>query len=393
MTNAELDEHFYSSRILVVDDEEIDREIITTLLKAEPFTIFQAAGGGDALRIVENEPLDLVLLDLVMPNVDGFQVCRRIKQDMGKSSLPVIIVTSLDDAEARVKARECGCDDFLNKPFDPSELRARVRNMLQVRAYQEQRGRQDELIHDEVERTREQLLQVDRLATLGTLVAGVGHELNNILSALSMTIELMSTQAEKKQPVRAADLERLATVANHISTHARHLLNYGRPSPLLREKLDLRDVVRSTLDMLRVSGRVKRARVEIELPESPVLSRVIRTHIEQVLVNLMGNAEDAVCQNETREPLIRVILTEPGKRVHFRVEDNGCGIPEHELQSIFEAYYTTKPAGKGTGLGLAVVKSIVESYGGKITAAPREGGGTAMSFDLPAASSSPLSPS
>jgi signal transduction histidine kinase len=370
-------------RVLVVDDEEIDREIITSLLENESVSIVHARDGEAALQIVQNEKLDLVLLDIVMPGIDGFEVCRTIKHDLGLTGLPVIIVTSMEDSASRSRALAAGCDDFLTKPFDPCEFTARVRNMLSIKAWHNERTQRKERVREEIERTREQLLQVDRLATLGTLVAGVGHELSNMLSALIMTVDTIAMNTDRHLPARQVDLDRLRSVADHLGTHARYLLNYGRPAPEVREKIDFRDVIRSTLEMLKMSGRIEFAAIETDIPETPVTVRVSRTNLEQILVNLIVNAEDATRQSNAGAPLIRIKLSQSGQRAVLRIEDNGCGIPADKLRTVFQPYYTTKPPGQGTGLGMAVVERIVESYGGKITLTSQEGRGTTLSFDLP----------
>jgi C4-dicarboxylate-specific signal transduction histidine kinase len=373
-----------TKKILIVDDEEINREIVTAPLRIEGYELLGAESGEEALKLVETQQLDLVILDVVMPGMDGFEVCRRIREEMKQLTLPVVFITALNDRDSRVRGKAVGCDDFLTKPVDPIELNARVRNLLRVKAYHDLRARQEEMLQEELARMRDQLIRADRLASLGTLAAGVGHELNNILSVLQMTVELMRQRSAQNLPFREKDFERLNTVALHMGTHAKHLLNLGRPGPQFEEKLDLRDVVKQTLDMLRVAGRTKTVQMETTMPEQPVMAEVNRTRIEQVVVNLVGNAVDALSETHGRERRIRVnVCASEQGRISCSVEDNGSGIPANKLESIFEPYYTTKPVGQGTGLGLPVVKNIVESYGGKVSVKSTENLGTTVSFDLP----------
>lgn len=370
--------------LLAVDDEEINREIMVAQMSDQPYQVLQAKNGYEALELIEKGDIDLVLLDVVMPEMDGFETCRLIREVMKNLTLPIIFVTSLDDRDSRVRGKALGCDDFLTKPFDPIELNTRVRNLLRIKEYHDLLARQKEMVEEELDRTRNQLLHADRLATLGTLAAGIGHELSNILSVQMMTIDLMRMTAEKGLPAREVDLERLSTATQHIATHSRYLLDYGRPGPQLAEKIDLREIINSTIEMLHVAGRIKLMKVETDLPESCVMSEVNRTRIEQVLVNLIGNAADAISGMTNRPKLIRVSLRELGPdRAQCSVQDTGCGIAPDKLATVFNAYYTTKPVGKGTGLGLAVVKNIVESYGGKVTVESTMDVGTTFSFDLP----------
>src|ERR1043165_4360791 len=264
-------------RILIVDDEEINREIVTAPLTPEGYEVLQAEDGQQALRIVEQNGIDLVLLDVIMPGMDGFELCRRIKEDLKKLTLPVVFITALNDRNSRVNGIAAGGDDFLTKPVDPIELKARVRNLLRVKAYHDIKTRQKELLEEELERTREQLLRADRMAMLGTLAGGVGHELNNILSVLQMTTELVRQRNANGQPAREKNVERLSTVVEHIRTHAKQLLNYGRPGPQYAEKLDLRQAVQQTLDMLKIAGRTKIVNLKTEMPEKPVVVEVNKT--------------------------------------------------------------------------------------------------------------------
>ncbi|HLX61595.1 MAG TPA: response regulator [Planctomycetota bacterium] len=370
--------------ILVVDDDEINREIVSAPLLPEGYRVLQAENGEQALRIVNEQRVDLVLMDVVMPGMDGFEVCRRIKEDARKLTLPVVFITALHDRNSRVSGKAVGGDDFLTKPVDPIELTARVRNLLRMKAYYDLKERQAELLEEELERTREQLLRADRMATLGTLAGGVGHELNNILSVLNMTLQMIRQRTTQNQPARDKDLDRLQTVADHVAVHAKQLLNFGRPGPQFAEKLDLRAVVQETLDMLRIAGRLKTVEIETILPDSPLPVEVNKTRIEQVIVNLVGNAADAVAENKERPRKVIVCLSESAAgRAYCAIEDNGCGIPPDKLEAVFAPYYTTKAPGKGTGLGLPVVKSIVESYGGKISVQSTPDLGTTFGFDLP----------
>lgn len=381
--------HLRRATVLVVDDEDINRTLLANQLENEGHSVLEAEDGDAALNILESTdtPIDLILLDVVMPIMDGYQLCSRIKADPKHFTLPIVFVTSLQDQESRVRGLEAGCDDFLNKPVDPIELNIRVKNLLRVKAFHDMRNRQRELLEFELDRIRDQLLRTDRLATVGTLAAGTGHELNNILSVLQMSADIIKRRAQQTPPLppRDTDLARIDTVINHIGIHARTLLNYGRPGPEQAEKCDICDIVRQTMDMLRVSGRVKHATFETKLAKLPVFAEVNRNRMEQVLVNLIFNAVDAVAENIGKPKQVKIGVEELNGRVFCRVSDNGCGIKADKLNEIFNPYYTTKPIGQGTGLGLPVVKNIVESYKGTIRVESQEGVGTTAIVELPGA--------
>ncbi len=382
---AKLDDEKERATVLVADDEEINRLILRELLQGAGHRVLEAADGEAALTAVAEGGVDLVLLDVVMPGMDGVETCKRIREELDDLVLPVVFVTSLDDRASRVRGKAAGGDDFLTKPVDAIELMARVGNLLRVKAYHDLRARQQELLEAELARTREQLLRADRLATLGTLAAGVGHELANIAAVQMATLDAMAMDIADGLPQNPGDTKALRTVGTHITTHARHLLDYGRPGPDHAEPMNLCGVVNQTLEMLRVSTKTKYVSVFASLPPEPVEVTVNRTRIEQVLVNLVGNAVDALSDAAHGEPRVTVGVEPPGhaERVSCWVADNGCGIPADRLEMIFEPYFTTKAPGRGTGLGLPVIRNIIQSYGGEVSVTSEEGRGTRISFDLP----------
>ena len=238
---------------------------------------------------------------------------------------------------------------------------------------------------EELERTRARLLQADRLATLGTIAAGVGHELNNVAAILTHTATFIRMRAGAGKPPEPDDLVALERGVAHLTEHARNLLHLGTPSQDRQEVLDVATVIGDVLSMLHVSGRTKRVSIMTNAPKSPVRVAMSRTKLEQIFVNLVTNAADAVIEQPPEGRLIRIEVSEDREigRAFCLVEDAGAGMPPEILARVFETYFTTKPSGKGTGLGLSVVKSLIEAVGGYIEIESELGKGTAVRFDLP----------
>jgi PAS domain S-box-containing protein len=242
-----------------------------------------------------------------------------------------------------------------------------------------------ESLEAQLEQTRAQLLQVERLATLGTLAAGVGHEMRNIATVLNSLRSSFAECATLGMPPSAEELAELGWACEHVATHGKHLMDLGRPGVSTVEPMDLRDVVAGSLAMLRTAGVIKHLRVLSTAPDQPIWVKASRTRVEQVLLNLVRNAADAVEPLRDRSPEIRVRLFED-REAGFaccRVEDNGVGIPSSQLSSIFDPWFTTKPRGKGTGLGLPVVRNLLQESGGNLSVESREGEGSAFTFRLP----------
>ncbi len=250
-------------------------------------------------------------------------------------------------------------------PTDPDELR--------------------KYLEAELEKTRAQLLQADRLATLGTMAASIGHEVNNVVAILAHTATFIRTHASQGKPPEPQDLSTLDRGVAHLAQHARNLLHLGTPTQDRPEIFNVMEVVKDVITMLNVSGRTKRVNILTHAPPVPVRVTMSRTKLEQIFVNLITNAADALAGQpaEGRIIHIEVHADEDRRRARCIVEDAGNGMPPEVLDRVFETYFTTKAPGKGTGLGLWVVKTLLEAVDGTIEIESEVGKGTAVRFDLP----------
>jgi signal transduction histidine kinase len=375
------------AHVLIVDDDTASRSTVAALLSPAGYRLRFASSGEEALAAVGEETPDLVLMDVMMPGLDGFEVCRRLRALLREDYIPIILITALDGRKDIVQGLEAGADDFLPKPVYGAELRARVRNLLKVRAYYQLLASQRDSALATVDVLRQQVLQADRLATLGTFAAGVSHELNNIAQVLRSALEspLPATEGLSESESEAmANREALTHVSHHITELARAILRIARPTGVEHQEAELGQTLREVRDMLRLTGRTRHAQVALVVPPEPCLIRANPVHAQQVFLNLISNAADAVV--DSPKPLIEagVRLGAEG-RIEAWVRDNGPGMPLEVRARIFEPFFTTKPAGAGTGLGLPVVKQIVESWGGQILVQEQAGGGTRMVIDIPAA--------
>ena len=259
------------------------------------------------------------------------------------------------------------------------EIRRRTRAEDELRAL-------NASIEAKLEETRGSLLLAERRATLGTLAGGVGHELRNIAQIQVAAVDELAAAIAANEDVKELakqilpDLER---VGEHITQHGQRLMQLARPGPDHVQPLDLIQVVRDVVAMLRGAGKLYRVDVVTELAADSILVTVNRMRIEQILVNLIVNAVDAI-GSTTGKITIDVHPSVDRARVVCLVRDTGSGIPDDQLEKIFLPFFTTKPEDKGTGLGLPVAREIVASYGGTLTAASVVGQGTTFSFDLPA---------
>ena len=239
-------------------------------------------------------------------------------------------------------------------------------------------------IETQLEEARTQLLLAERRATLGTLAGGVGHELRNIAQiqvAASDELALALAAGDDLRPLVREILPDFERVGEHIATHGQRLMQLARPGPDHVSPLDLNDVIRDVAAMLKLAGKLGHVEVKLALGTDPLTVTVNRTRIEQILVNLVINAVDAIMPDQGKVT-VEVRPSDNAARVVVEVRDTGKGIPPEDLDKIFVAFYTTKGE-RGTGLGLPVVREIVESYGGKLLVSSELGAGSSFRFDLP----------
>jgi PAS domain S-box-containing protein len=262
-------------------------------------------------------------------------------------------------------------------------LREREAEIARRRKAEEELRAAKASIETQLEQARTQLLLAERRATLGTLAGGVGHELRNIAQIQVAAVdELQQAIDDEEITQRIRDiLPELERVGEHITQHGQRLMQLARPGPDRVAPIDLHEIVRDVAGMLRLAGKLRRVEMALDLGDEPLTVTVNRTRIEQILVNLVTNAVDAIGMDGTVTVAVRP--TDDGKRVVVEVRDTGSGIPPGDLEKIFEPFYTTKGAERGTGLGLPVVREIVTSYGGDLAVESKLGYGTTFRFDLP----------
>lgn len=282
---------------------------------------------------------------------------------------------------------EAGFQGIVLVARDMSEMRQlladREAEITRRRAAESELRALNASIEEQLEQTRSSLLLAERRATLGTLAGGVGHELRNIAQIqIAAVDELASALGANEDVTELArsllpDLER---VGEHITAHGKRLMQLARPGSDAIEPLDLNAAVKDMVEMLQRAGKLRHVKVELNFALDRAIANVNRIKIEQILVNLIGNAVDAIGSNEGR---IDVDVYGDGDRLVCQVRDTGSGMPPEVIEKIFQPYFTTKPEGKGTGLGLPVAREIVTSYGGTLAVHSRPGAGTTFKFDLP----------
>lgn len=370
-------------RVLLVDDEPSLLLSLKLHLRRK-FQVFTATSGAEGLAILQREgPFAVVVSDMRMPGMDGAAFLAQARRNH-PDTIRMLLTGYADLSSAMSAVNEGYIFRFLTKPCEPDAmLRLLEAGVEQHRLLTADR----QLLEQRLGQLSSQLLHAERLATLGTLAGGVGHELNNVAVVFVSALAELDRCANEDRPPDEDALHELRWVGEHLKLHATNLLDLGRPGDNQKKTLDLRPIVEETLQTLRAVGRTKRAVVEIDLPSVPVWIHGNRTQLEQVLMNLVGNASDALVEyndaHEGHQPKLWVSVGFAGESATLKVSDNGGGIPEDKLATIFEPYFTTKPVGKGTGLGLVVVRRVVEEHQGTVTVDSRVGAGATFTITLP----------
>ncbi len=386
--------------ILVVDDNPNLLEFLRQLF-GESYRVRTASNAVEALRSALDNPPDAILSDVMMPGPDGIAFCKIVKGDPGLARIPLVLLTARAGPEAKVAALEAGADDYVTKPFHPEELKARVAGLLRARAAERDLQRSHRELSAAYQRltdTQTQLVQAEKLAALGTLVAGMAHEINNPISFIMGSIDLIADNLrDLRRRLDALDdahaapfeyAERFDVMqdnvaicrdgANRAARIVADLRAFGRPSAGPYRLANLHEVLDRTLRLIHgeYKDRITVTREYGELPYVPC----DEGQLGQVFLNLLINALHAI----EGPGEIHIRTRSDGARVVIEIEDSGVGMDATMLGRIFDPFFTTRDPGRGTGLGLSVSRSIIAAHGGTIEVDSRVGEGTRFCISLPA---------
>jgi len=387
-----------TSNLLLVDDEPMNLKILKLILASSGYRFVEARNGMEALEKAEGQP-DLILLDVTMPGIDGFETCRRLKKREDTSGIPVIFVSALDDPKMRALGIETGGVDFISKPFDPKELKARIKLHLTLRQQELQLKLYSTKLEQMVQERTQQLIHMERLATLGTFSAAVAHEISSPVTYILGNAEMLTLcwpparallkahldEDKTRQAAAMVDgFERMVGAilegTHRISQLVANLKSYGKKGGEEKRQECLLEIIQDALGLLH--HRLKKGFISEVAVSREITIFCNRQKISQVFINLLNNAMDAMGGEEGG---IFICAETGGDRVRIRFRDSGPGIPADLSKEIFSPFFTTKGETGGTGLGLFIVRGIIEDHGGAISLAPGSGKGAQFEITLPVA--------
>ena len=352
-------------KVLVVDDNPDNVELLTKRLKALGYRTAEAYDGEQALVKVAEEDPDLVILDVMMPKLDGFEVCRRLKTDEKTRVVPIIMLTAKREVPDKIKGLDTGADDYVTKPFNPQELMARVRSLLSLRTYQEKR------------------VTEEKLGALGQMAEGVAHEVRNPMVTIGGFARRIRDRLPEDDPLREyaehiiKEVERLETMVEEIVRFKALMISPYEP-------VDLRAAVDHVLEgrgrQFQELGITVKRKYAADLP----VIQGDRSNLELALDNTVENALEAMAAGG----VLTVCLAAERGKVRVEVTDTGQGIAKSDLPNVFDPFYTSKMA--GAGMGLTMVHRIVTRHGGDVEIASEPGKGATVTLRLPVQQASPI---
>ncbi|MFP4297769.1 MAG: response regulator [Spirulinaceae cyanobacterium] len=422
------------ANILVVDDTIANLEVIVETLSSARYSVSAVTSGQRALKQLQRQIPDLILLDVQMPEMNGFETCQKIKTNPETTHIPIIFLTALSDNESIAQGFSVGAVDYITKPFREVELLARVQTHLNLHFLTEQLEQQVQHRTTELQTALEQvkqsqlkIIQSEKMASLGNLVAGVAHEINNPVGFLNGSLSNAQDYLQdlydylelyqKQQPPTAIVQEHAAEIdldfllddfpkllhsmqgaTDRIQSISTSLRTFSRADTEHKVKADLHAGLDSTLLILKYRLKANSLRPEIEIiKDYGELSEIdcFPGQLNQVFMNILANAIDSydeVAQQSTYEELtnkpqkIKVTTTTlpTQEAIEIRIADRGKGISNCVQTRIFDRLFTTKEVGKGTGLGLAIAHQIItETHGGHLIVESELGQGSTFIIQLP----------
>jgi two-component system sensor histidine kinase/response regulator len=346
-----------AATVLIVDDVADNRRLLGRLVSSLGHTVIEAADGPAALSLAPQA--DLILLDVMMPGMDGFEVCRRLRGSPATRFTPIVLVTALTEREHRITGQEVGADDFLTKPVDRAEVTARVTSLLRL---QRQRA--------ELERLKDEW------------TAMLVHDLRSPLQAIQGFAELLQTPGDGVE--QALFVDRILDGTRRMRGLVDAVLDVSRLEAghveIVRQPVPVGDLLKAATDEAAALAKGRRLHLKRAWPDDLPVCSADGRKLRQVLANLLDNA----CKFAAAE--IMVAATCKAGTVTITVSNDGDTVAPDQMAALFERWQQTdagRKLGVGSGLGLAIVKALVEAHGGTVAAEARPGGGLAIRVLLP----------
>ncbi|MEW6674413.1 MAG: response regulator [Nitrospirota bacterium] len=347
------------SKILIADDAPDTVELLKKRFHSEGYDTAEAYDGEEALRQVTEYNPDLIILDIMMPKIDGYEVCHKLKADENTKYIPVLMLTAKGEVEDKVKGLEIGADDYLAKPFDYKELSARVRSLLSIKA------------------ARDKLVEEEKSEALEQMMDEVAHEVRNPLVSIGGFARRVYENLPEGNPNKKymemiiEDVARLENMIKQLIELKTMAISYIEPT-------NTNDIIMEALKIFEQEFEEKAIDIETELMDNPPLIPADKKQLKRAIANLIENSIEAMV---AKPRILKITNRISEGRMEIQVSDTGRGISRDKLKSIFNPFFTSKMY--GPGLGLTFTLKIIQDHRGTISVESELGKGTTFTIRLP----------
>lgn len=362
------------AKILVVEDNDQHFKLVQAILSKEPYEVSRAKDGAEALKLIHPD-FDIVLLDMMLPDMNGLDIARQFRENEALRTIPILAVTALDSVDDKVRALEAGADDFLSKPYDRTEMKARVKAHLKTSKYFKQ-----------LKDSYEQIKKLEGMKS--DLTHMIIHDMGNSLQSVLGYLELLNGAEEKLSEDMKDWIHYCMTGAEELLNMRDNILDVERMTegkmPLNVEEVNIQELFELIAHKVSVLAREKNDSIQTDVKENVRMVRADRMILKRAVENLVLNA---VKHNPEKTTVRLTAQKNNGGSVHLAVEDSGDGIPKNIQGQIFEKFAQAELKKKGykigKGLGLTFCKLAAEAHGGNIRVESDAGKGTRFVMELP----------
>lgn len=347
------------SKILIVDDAVDTVELLKKRLRFEGYDTAEAYDGEEGLKQVAEYNPDLIILDVMMPKLDGYEVCHRLKSDENTKYIPVLMLTARSEVEDKVKGLDMGADHYLAKPFDYKELSARVRSLVATKA------------------AREKLVEEEKSKALEQMMEEVEHEIRNPLTCIGGFVRRVNDKLPEGDPNKKY-MEMIINEVARLENMIKGLVELKTIAISCTELTNINDVIMEALKLFEEDFKDKGIKVKTELLDNAPLISIDKEQMKMGLASLVKNSIEAM---EEKPKILKMTTHISDGRMEIQVSDTGKGIPKDKIKKIFDPFFTSKMC--GPGLGLTYTLKIIREHKGAIYAESEPGKGTTFTIRLP----------
>jgi len=346
-------------KILIVDDAVDTVELLKKRLRFEGYDTAEAYDGEEALKQVAEYNPDLIILDVMMPKLDGYEVCQRLKSNENTKYIPILMLTAKSEVEDKVKGLDIGADHYLAKPFNYKELSAKVRSLVAVKT------------------AREKLVEEEKSKALERMMEEVEHEIRNPLTSIGGFARRVNNRLPQGDPNKKY-MEMIINDVARLEDMIKGLLELETTAISYRELTNINDVIMEALKSFEQDLEDRGIEARTELGDNLPLISIDQEQMKMALANLVENSIEAM-QNKLK--ILKITSRISDGRIEIQVSDTGKGIPKDKIKNIFDPFFTSKT--RGPGVGLTFTLKIIQEYRGTVSVESEPGKGTIFTIRLP----------